>query len=157
MTFSDYRGSFLKFYQNIGINRNTNGYQKYGNRNGYKKYGGGGIRARMARRDWGRGVCTGKGDCRRGLRAGAVRRKGIAGAEARWGRAVDVDERWEEAEHGARTVNAYITVLSSIDIDIVIIKLTCSYINCYYLQHPLPHEYRWDEQKLEARNLTVDY
>jgi hypothetical protein len=64
-----------------------------------------GIAGSKARMD---GRCAEEGDCGRRLRQ---RRRGLR-ARMRGGA-----ERWEEAEHGARIVNVYVTVLrSSIDI-----------------------------------------
>jgi hypothetical protein len=37
MVIFGYRESFSKFYQNLGLNRNENGYRKYGNGNDRKK------------------------------------------------------------------------------------------------------------------------
>jgi hypothetical protein len=60
------------------------------------------------------GNCGEQGEDGRALRGGRGLRARIAAVEARMRGGA---ERWEEAEHGARIVNAYVTVLRcSIDI-----------------------------------------
>jgi hypothetical protein len=81
------------------------------------------------------GDCGEQGEDGRALRGGRGLHTRIAAAEARMrggGRAADAEARWEKAQHGAQTMNAYSTILrSSIDIDIEIPVIFFS--NSFYL------------------------